>query len=130
MTFSVGLDRSGVSQLPVTLALPAGPGPADQTAMDGVWRADVGGELHQSAAAPSVGLEAPFTDDTRAVALAAAAPSYVAPVGSRLNSIPSEGLGPAHRRVCGRNQVCWRYDPRIGRRAGCEAEARRDLHRL
>jgi hypothetical protein len=87
VTFSVGLDRSGVSQLPVALTLPAGlVQPIErlrgETAVDGVWTADVGGELRRSAAAPTVGLEAPFSDDTRAVGLASAAPSYVAPVGT------------------------------------------------
>jgi hypothetical protein len=87
VTFSVGLDASGVSQLPVALTLPTGPvQPIErlrgEMAMDGVWTADVGGELDRSAATPTVGLEAPFTDDTLAVGLAATAPSYVAPVGT------------------------------------------------
>jgi len=87
VTFSVGLDVSGLSQLPVALTLPAGPvQPIErlrgETAMDGVWMADVGGALNRSAATPTVGLEAPFTDDTLAVGLAATAPSYVAPVGT------------------------------------------------
>jgi hypothetical protein len=87
VTFSVGLDASGVSQLPVALTLPTGPvRPIErlrgETAMDSVWMADVGGELNRSAATPTVGLEAPFTDDTLAVGLAATASSYVAPVGT------------------------------------------------
>jgi hypothetical protein len=87
VTFSVGLDASGVSQLPVALTLPTGPvQPIErlrgETAMDGVWMAEVGGELNRSAATPTVGLEAPFTDDTLAVGLAATASSYVAPVGT------------------------------------------------
>jgi hypothetical protein len=87
VTFSVGLDRSGVSRLPVDLALPGGPvAPFErlrgETAMEGVWTADAGGELRRGAGGPTVGLEAPFTDDTRAVGLAAGATSYVAPVST------------------------------------------------
>jgi hypothetical protein len=87
VTFAVSLDRSGVSQLPFELALPAGPvRPIErlrgETAMGGVWTADVGGELPRSAASPMLDLEAPFTDDTRAVGLATGAPSYVATLGT------------------------------------------------
>ena len=50
VTFSVGLDVSGVSQLPVGLTLPTGAvQPIErlrgETAMDGVWTAEVGAEL-------------------------------------------------------------------------------------
>jgi hypothetical protein len=87
VTFAVNLDRSGVSQLPVELALPGGPvRPIErlrgETAMGGVWTADIGGELPRNAGAPMLDLDAPFTDDTRAVGLATGAPSFVATVGT------------------------------------------------
>jgi hypothetical protein len=84
-TFSVGLDRSGVSLLPMDLALPGGSlSPAErlrgETAKDTVWTADAGGELGRSAGSLTLtlGLEAPFTDDTLAVGFASGASSYVA----------------------------------------------------
>jgi hypothetical protein len=83
VTFAVGLDSSGVSQLPMELALPGGAIPPTErlrgeTAMDMVWTADVGGELRRGSGGPTLGLEAPFTDDTRSVALATGVSSYVA----------------------------------------------------
>jgi hypothetical protein len=87
VTFAVGLDRSGVSLLGLDLELPAGPlRPVErlrgETAMDGVWTADVGDALTRDRGAPAFDLEAPFTDDTRAVGLAADAASYVAPASA------------------------------------------------
>ena len=46
------------------------------------WTADVGGELRRSTGAPTLDLEAPFTDDTRSVGLASGVSSYVAVVST------------------------------------------------
>jgi hypothetical protein len=84
VTFAVGLDSSGVSKLPMGLALPGATLPPaerlrGETAKDTVWTADAGGELGRSAAGtPTLDLEAPFTDDTRSVGLSSGASSYVA----------------------------------------------------
>ena len=82
-TFSVGLDTSGVSGLKMDLALPGATLPPverlrGETAKDAVWTADAGGELGRGVGTPTLGLEAPFTDDTRSVGLASGASSYVA----------------------------------------------------
>jgi hypothetical protein len=81
--FAVDLDRSGVSQLPVELTLPGRTvRPLERlhgrAAKDAVWTAEVGGELRRGTGVPTLDLEAPFTDDTRAVGLATGLPSYAA----------------------------------------------------
>jgi hypothetical protein len=86
-TFAVGLDRSGVSLLPMGLALPGAAVPPverlrGETAMDAVWTADAGGELRRGAGAPTLALEAPFTDDTRSVGLSSGVTSYEAVVST------------------------------------------------
>jgi hypothetical protein len=93
-TFSVGLDTSGVSQLPMELTLPGATlAPAErlrgETAKDTVWTADAGGELGRNAGTPTLGLETPFTDDTRSVGLSSGASSYVA-VASTTGAVGSD----------------------------------------
>ena len=93
-TFSVGLDTSGVSGLKMELALPGATLPPverlrGETAKDAVWTADAGSELGRGAGTPTLGLEAPFTDDTRSVGLASGASSYVA-VASTTGAVGSD----------------------------------------
>jgi hypothetical protein len=94
VTFSVGLDKTGVSHLPIELVLPGATLPPaerlrGETAKDTVWTADAGGELGRSAGTPTPGLEAPFNDNTLSAGLASGASSYLA-VASTTGAVGSD----------------------------------------
>src|SRR5258708_5819192 len=83
LSFAADFDRSGVSFLGDTLALTSGTLGAtlrlrgERAGVDG-WPADAGPILARAGGMPRLGLEAPFTDATRAVEIARDAPTYVA----------------------------------------------------
>lgn len=81
--FAAELDRSGAGNLADTLVLPSATLTATlryrgEQAEPDAWPADRGPLLTRAGGAPQVGLEAPFTDATGAVALDTVAASYAA----------------------------------------------------
>jgi hypothetical protein len=82
-TLSVGLDQSGVSYLPSNLELPSGSiAPAlrlrGEQATQAGWPAEVGGSFGVGPGAALLPFEAPFTDETGAVAFDPSFASYIA----------------------------------------------------
>ncbi|HVZ72279.1 MAG TPA: hypothetical protein VHJ20_07880 [Polyangia bacterium] len=82
VTFAADLDRSGVSFLDGALALPSGPmAPAlrlrGESATTAAWPAEVGGTFAWKSGA--TGVEAPFTDGTRAVETFLSEVTFTAP---------------------------------------------------
>lgn len=85
-TFAIDFDQSGPTALP-NLELPAGAAAPvftlrGERATATTWPTDEGPALARGAGVPATALPAPFTDETAAVSLDVAAPSYVAAAAS------------------------------------------------
>lgn len=83
LSFALDLDQSGASHLESELALPGGNITASlrfrgETATLQDWPSDQGALLIKNAVTPSVQLEAPFTDGTRAVGFSSTETAYIA----------------------------------------------------
>ena len=81
LTFAVDLSETGSSRLDDHLAVPGGSIPASlilrgESATASDWPSDQGARLLKAQATPQVGLDAPFTDATRALGFSSTVPTY------------------------------------------------------